>query len=308
MQELKFKAKDGKEIFYRCWADVEREKGVVQIAHGMAEHCLRYDYFAQKLNAAGYIVYANDHRGHGYTESDKNNLGYYADSNGWEKVRDDMKSLTDIIKSNHPDSHVFLFGHSMGSFLSRAYIQQYGEVLTGVILCGTGGNPGLTGKIGKWIADREVIKLGGKHRSEKMDKMSFGNFNKAFKPNQTNFDWLSRDSAEVKKYMDDELCGFLCTSKFFSDLLGGIIDINRKENINRIPRDLPIFFVSGDRDPVGGNKKGVLQAYISYADAKIKDVSYKFYSEARHEILNETNRDEVIGDILNWIDQHNIYE
>lgn len=307
MRELNFKAKDDKEIFYRCWDKVEKEKGIVQIAHGMAEHCLRYDYFAQKLNEEGYIVYANDHRGHGYTEGDKADLGYYDDVDGWEKVRDDMKSLTDIIKVNHPESHVFLFGHSMGSFLSRAYIQCYGEILTGVILCGTGGNPGFAGKIGKWIADREVAKLGGRHKSEKLDKMFFGNLNKAFNPTQTSFDWLSRDTNQVKKYIDDELCGFLGTSKFFSDLLGGVIDINRKENIHRIPRYLPIFFVSGDKDPVGGNKKGVLQAYNSYEEAKIRDVSYKFYPEARHEILNEINRDEVISDIISWIDLHNVY-
>lgn len=308
MKEMTFVAKDGKEIFYRCWDDVDRERGVVQIAHGMAEHCYRYDYLAKKLNENGFVVYANDHRGHGYTEKDKSNLGYYADENGWHKVRDDMKTLTDIIKEKHNGSNLFLFGHSMGSFLSRAYIQNYGKELTGVILSGTGGNPGIIGKIGKMIADGEVKKKGPKHRSEKMDKMSFGKFNNEFKPNKTEFDWLSRDEKEVEKYIKDEFCGFLCTSKFFSDLLGGIIEINKKENILNIPKNLPIFLISGDKDPVGGNKKGVLQAYISYADAKIEDVSYKFYKDARHEIMNEINKEEVIVDVVNWINSHNIYE
>jgi len=299
-------AADGTSIFIYQWLpDTKKKiKAAIQISHGMAEHAARYERFAAELVQAGYAVYANDHRGHGKTAGSLDTVGYFADEQGWEKVVEDQFTITRHIKKEHPGLPVFLLGHSMGSFISRNYVMNHGGELKGLILSGTAGDPGLLGKIGYLVAKREAKKVGRKTRSPFLDKLSFGKFNNAFKPNRTAFDWLSRDNAEVDKYVDDPWCGEVFTAGFFCDLLPALTYINRQENINRIPRDLPIYLFSGALDPVGGNTKGVLQVYKSFLKAGIRDVSYKFYPEARHETLNEINRDEVFRDVIAWLDKH----
>ena len=301
-----FKTSDGIQIFTYRWMpdDASAVKGVVQIAHGMAEHAARYERFADALTKAGYAVYANDHRGHGKTAGSQDNLGYFADENGWEKVVKDMHTLTGIIKKENPNKPFFLFGHSMGSFLSRHYSMLYASELTGLILSGTGGDPGAIGKIGLFVAKMDAMFHGRKAKSEIMTKLSFGAFNNAFKPNRTDFDWLSRDNAEVDKYINDPLCGTVFTAGFFCDMLGGLDFINNKENIGKIPKNLPIYLFSGAKDPVGGNTKGVNQVYNSLKNAGIGDLTLKFYENGRHESLNEINRDEVFRDVIAWLDKH----
>ena len=295
-----------KQIFAMKWFEKDNTKpqAIIQIAHGMAEHIERYDDFAKTLVSKGFFVYGNDHRGHGKTSGSVDNLGYFADENGWNLVVDDMHKLTTIIKEENPNVPIFILGHSMGSFLSRAYIQLYSNDIKGVILSGTGGNPGLLGHLGIFLAKQEIRKKGKRAKSEKLDNLSFGNFNKSFAPTRTNFDWLSRDTKSVDKYIEDSLCGTIFTSGFFYDFLVGLKDLNKRNNINKISKELPIYLISGDKDPVGNNTKGVLQAYNSYKKASIKDVQYKFYKDARHEILNETNKEEVYNDIIDWINQH----
>lgn len=301
-----FKASDGVQIFTYKWLpdDVSAVKGAVQIAHGMAEHAARYERFAGVLTKAGYAVYANDHRGHGKTAGSLENLGYFADENGWEKVVNDMHTLTGIIKKEHPGKPFFLFGHSMGSFLSRHYSMLYGSELTGLVLSGTGGDPGALGKIGLFVAGVEAKFRGKKAKSDMMNKLSFGAFNSAFKPNRTDYDWLSRDNAEVDKYINDPWCGTVFTAGFFCDMLGGIGYINKQENIAKIPKSLPIYLFSGAKDPVGANTKGVTQVYNSLKSAGISDLQLKFYENGRHESLNEINRDEVSKDVIAWLDKH----
>lgn len=301
-----FNTKDGTEIFISKWTmdNASRPKGIIQIAHGMAEHVLRYEGFAKVLTEEGYVVYGNDHRGHGRTAGSTENIGYLADDNGWDLVVEDMHELTNIIKEENPETPIFLFGHSMGSFLSRTYIQRYGNEINGVILSGTGGNNGLLGKVGILVAKGEMKRKGKRTKSKRMDKLSFGSFNKAFSPNRTSFDWLSRDNKEVDKYIEDPLCGEVFTAGFFYDMLRGLKDLNKRENIEKTPKDLPIYIISGDKDPVGKNAKGVLQAYNSYVKVGIEDVEYKFYKGARHEILNETNKEEVYKDVIYWLNRH----
>lgn len=305
MKNFTFESRDGITVHGNKWfleKDI-KSKAVVQIAHGMAEHIDRYSDFAKTLNSKGYIVYGNDHRGHGKTAGSLENLGYFADDNGWNLVVEDMHELTSMIKSEHKGLPLFIFGHSMGSFLSRSYIQKYGNEIDGVILSGTGGDNGLLGNIGILLAKGEMRKMGKKYRSKKMDKLSFGNFNKAFGPNRTNFDWLSRDTKEVDKYIEDELCGEVFTAGFFYDMLTGLKALNKKENIRKVPKELPIFFISGEKDPVGKNTKGVMQAITSLKKAGIKDISYKFYKDGRHEILNELNKKDVYNDVIRWLDE-----
>lgn len=305
-ENFKFKASDGTSIFVNKWGleGGVKPKGVIQIAHGMAEYSYRYSGFAQALINDGFVVYANDHRGHGKTAASLEDIGYFSDENGWNLVVEDMHILTNIIKRENQNVPVFLFGHSMGSFLARTYIQKYSEDIEGVICCGTGGDLGLLGNIGILVAKREIKRIGKRARSKRMDKLSFGNFNKSFKPNRTKFDWLSRDNKEVDRYIKDPLCGEIFTAGFFYDMLGGVKELMKKANIEKIRKELPIYFISGEKDPVGKNTKGVLQAYQSYKKAGIKDVSYKFYTDARHEILSETNKEEVYKDIITWLNKH----
>jgi len=303
---LTFKAVDGTDVFTYKWLpdDVSAVKGAVQIAHGMAEHAARYERFAEALTKAGYAVYANDHRGHGKTAGTQKNMGYFADENGWQKVVDDMHTLTGIIKKENPGKPFFLFGHSMGSFLSRHYAMLYGSELTGLILSGTGGDPGIIGKIGIFVARLDAKLHGKKAKSNIMNKLSFGAFNNAFKPNRTEYDWLSRDNAEVDKYIHDPWCGGVFTAGFFCDMLGGLGTINRKENISKIPKNLPVYLFSGSKDPVGANTKGVTQVYHTFKCAGIEDVTLKFYGDGRHEMLNEINREEVFQDTIGWLNRH----
>jgi alpha-beta hydrolase superfamily lysophospholipase len=301
-----FKASDETQIFtYRWMPDNASDiKGAVQIAHGMAEHAARYERFAEALTKAGYAVYANDHRGHGKTAGSQEKVGYFADENGWEKVVEDMRTLTGIIKKECPKKPFFLFGHSMGSFLSRHYSMLYASELSGLILSGTGGDPGAIGKVGLFIAKMDAKIHGKKAKSKIMNKLSFGAFNGSFKPNRTDYDWLSRDNAEVDKYISDSWCGAVFTAGFFCDMLGGIGYINKKENIAKIPKNLSIYIFSGAKDPVGGNTKGVSQVYNALKDAGIGDLTLKFYEDGRHEMLNEINREEVFTDVIAWLNKH----
>lgn len=305
-ETLTFPSSDNVQIFTYKWMPDNPSvlKAVVQIAHGMAEHAARYERFAEALTKAGYAVYANDHRGHGKTVGSKDHRGYFADENGWAKTVDDLHKLTGIIKKENPNKPFFLFGHSMGSFLSRNYSMLYGNELTGLILSGTGGDPGMTGKVGHCIAKIDAKLHGRKAKSAIMNKLSFGAFNNAFKPNRTEFDWLSRDNAEVDKYINDPFCGGIFAAGFFCDFLGGLAFINKKENIAGIPKDLPIYLFSGAKDPVGANTKGVTQVYNSLKSAGIRDISLKFYADGRHEMLNEINREEVFSDVILWLNKH----
>lgn len=299
-----FDTDDNFKVFARKWVAEEKPRAIVQIAHGMAEHIERYDEFAKRLVSEGFFVYGNDHRGHGKTAQLNGMPGYFNDEHGFERSVKDMAQLTSIIEGEYPDIPIFLFGHSMGSFLSRRYMQLHGNRLAGAILCGTGGDPGVIGKLGRLITWWEIKKHGRQSPSPKLNNLIFGSYNKAFRPNRTEFDWLSRDEKEVDKYMDDPSCGGIFTTGFFSDLLEGIELINNSQNIKRIPSDLSIFLISGSTDPVGNYTKGVLQTYQRFKQADIDDVTYKFYENARHELLNETNKEEISSDIIQWIQSH----
>ena len=292
-----YKSNNGIEIYARKWMPEDaKPKAVVQIAHGMGEHIGRYHHFAQALIEKGYAVYGNDHRGHGLTAKDEHDKRYFADENGFEEVVQDMFTLTNLIENEQKNVPIFLFGHSMGSFLSRRYIQLYGSRLQGVILSGTGQVPSLVGKAGRMAAKMEMKLKGKRTPSPLLDRLSFGQYNRPFRPNRTDFDWLSRDAQAVDFYINDPLCGGIFSAGFFYDLLSGIKQASTQSLIEQVPSALPIFLVSGDHDPVGGHTKGVLKTHEGLKKAGIKDVTYKFYSQGRHEMLHETNRDEVIED------------
>ena len=292
-----FSDPDGFQVFVRQWVPPVglNPKAVVQIAHGAAEHSLRYERVGKFLNDAGYLVYANDHRGHWKTAGTLDKAGI-AGIDGWNGIVKDAKQLTDIIKKENPGLPVFLFGHSMGSLLAQHYIQRWGSGLKGVVLCGSSGaRPDLE----KNISSLEKLPREG------ISKAMFRDVNKRFEPGRTGFEWLSRDDDEVQKYVDDPWCGFPFTFGFSLDLLKGIVEGWKPENEALIPRDLPVFIISGDDDPAAGEKAANLKLLIDrYQALGLKDLTAKLYPGARHEILNETNRDEVHRDLLAWFDSH----
>lgn len=297
------KMRDDEEVYLYKWEPKEgiKTKGIVQIAHGMAEHGSRYFRFAEALNKDGFIVYANDHRGHGKSAEDLSALGYISDKDGFHTMVYDLKEINEFIAKEHGNMPIFLFSHSMGSFLSQRYIQLFGDSIKGVVLSGTGGKKGKILNIAIMLSG-VIMKLKGRRaKGDLIDRLTFGSYNKGIKDVKTKFDWLSRDDEEVDKYLADSYCGSVFPASFFYDFYIGLKTIYRQNNINKVPKNLPIFILSGDADPVGEYGKGVLRLVDMYRQLEIKDLCYKLYKGGRHEMLNEINREEVIEDIKLWL-------
>lgn len=302
MENFNFKTKKGVDIKAYKWAATGEIKAIVQISHGMNEHIGRYDEFAKFLAGKGYLLYGNDHLGHGGSLLKGKGLGYISDEDGFLDMVEEMKDLTDIIKENHKDLKLFIFSHSMGSFLAQRYLEIYGEEINGLILSGTNGQPPKVLNMGI-ILSKLIMKVKGRdYKSKMIDSLSFGSYNKTFQPNRTEFDWLSRDENEVDKYVEDPLCGNLFPVSFFHDLYIGMKSIHEEYNLEKTPKDLPIFILGGSEDPVSGYGKGIINLKNIYKRLGIKDVEHKLYDGGRHEMLNEINKLEVMIDVLNWLE------
>lgn len=266
----------------------------------MAETAQRYETFAKVLTKNGYIVYINDHRGHGKTAKIIENVGHLAEKEGFRCLVEDMYTLTNIIKKENEDLPIYLFGHSMGSFASQRYIMDYSNNLSGLILCGSNGKQGIILNLAHLIINREIKKYGRRSKSNKINDLIFGG--EIIRRNEkTKFDWLSRDKEQVEKYINDPFCGVVCSCGFFYDLVQGLKEIEDKENLKKVPLDIPIYIISGDKDPIGKNGKGVLRLRDRYIKLGVKDVTCKLYKDGRHELLNEINREEVFEDIICWL-------
>lgn len=304
-----YEAQDGIVIYVYHWIpDTPKKiKGIVQISHGMAETALRYENFAMFLTEHGYIVYANDHRGHGKTAGELEGVGYLGEKDSLDLLIEDMHRLTLIIQQENLNVPVFLFAHSMGSFAAQRYIMLYGNDINGLILSGSNGSQKILHKVGRWIATREVKRIGRKSKSEKMNQLSFGAYNKVFSPQRTPFDWLSRDKEEVDKYVADPYCGSVFTAGFFYDFMQLFECTDQKRNLKTVPKNLPIYIISGEKDPVGNYGKGAIKLYRAYYTYGIKNIAIKLYTEDRHELLHELNRKEVMENILTWLDMNLLY-
>ena len=296
-------ASDGVALHTNRWLPDGRPKAVVQIAHGISEYSARYARLAEALTAAGYAVYAADHRGHGSTGAEADR-GYFADRDGWATIVADLRAVTRLAREEQPGLPVFLLGHSMGSFLARSYVIEDSRELAGLVLSGTGGDPGLLGRVGMGVGKTLARVRGPRHVSGTLDKMSFSRFNAAFAPIRTQNDWLSRDEAEVDKYLDDSACGTIPTVGLYVDMVGGLIEVNDARKVAAIRRDLPVLLLSGERCQVGDNGKGPRAVRDQLRQAGVQDVTLTLYPGARHEIFNETNRDEVTADLVAWLDAH----
>jgi alpha-beta hydrolase superfamily lysophospholipase len=287
------------------WLPAGQTQAVVVIAHGMAEHAARYARFAAALTAAGFAVYAFDHRGHGHTGQNSgspgnNNLGHMGDQDSWNRAVGDLAAVCRMAAARHPGKPLLLFAHSMGSFMGQQFLYEHGAMLAGAVLCGSTGKPPPIAALGRLVTRMERLRLGRRGVSTLVQSLSFDAFNKRFQPQRTDFDWLSRDPAEVDKYIADPFCGFPITVQSWIDLLDGLQEIARPENQARIPKALPVFVIAGRHDPVSGGGASLRQLLQAYAAAGLTRVESRFYDEARHELLNETNRDAVTADVIGF--------
>lgn len=276
-------------------------KGILQIAHGMVEYIERYEAFALFLNSKGILVTGNDHLGHGKSVNSKKEWGYFAKEDGNRAILYDIYQLTQITKEQYPNIPYFLLGHSMGSFYARQYLCEFGSELDGAIIMGTGCQPLALVQLGRLLTAFISVFKGWKYRCNLINNIAFGSYNKHFKPARTTKDWLSKDTAIVDKYVADERCNFIFTLNAFYNMFTGISRLYDKNLLSRMPKKLPVFFVAGEDDPVGDYGKGVLKAVNMFRKAGMENVKVKLYPTDRHEILNETDRDQVYDDLYSWL-------
>ena len=296
-----FTADDGARLFvYRWLPDVGFGKGVVHIAHGLAEHAGRYERLAEALTESGYVVFANDHRGHGKTAGEPETIGHFADEDGWARILTDIEQIAQQARGDYPHHPVILFGHSMGSLVAQHLATR--NLFDAVAMSGANGNVSALVHAGKLITRFERLRLGRRGKSELLSKLSFDAFNKAFKPNRTSFDWLSRDEDEVDKYIADPMCGFLCSTQLWLDMLGAITEAAKPEFRAKVPKQLPVYLFSGSRDSANEEGRGSTALAEYYRSIGLEKISYRIFTQARHETLNETNREEVTTHLIDWLD------
>ena len=307
-ENFRFLSSDGMTQLHAClWIPDEKIKfrGVLQIAHGVAEHIGRYDDFARYLNQQGIVVAGHDHLGHGQSLPEGGTPVYFGEENGWTHAVDDIHGLHEILAKRFKRLPHLIMGHSMGSFLTRTYLIRYPGEKKVAIIMGTGWQPGymLTG--GSLIAKRFYYKNGGSSTSDFVTALAFGGYNRAFAPNRTGFDWLSADPENVDRYIADPLCGADATVGLFRDMLGGIRFNQKPANLKKMDTSMPVLFIAGEDDPVGAMGKGVKRSCAAFQKAGMQDVTLKLYPGLRHEILNEKPMQQTVyADIHDWLSRY----
>lgn len=284
-----------------CVPDAE-PRAIVQIIHGIAEYIDRYDEFMSFLADNGIIAVGTDHLGHGKSIESEEQTGFFAYDNGWDYAVRDEEVLRLAMHENYPELPIIVFGHSMGSFMARTLLIRYPDAFNAAIISGTGNQGAALVNGGLFMGNLVTGLKGAHHYSKFLNNLAFGSYNKIYDNPKTEYDWLSRDEANVQKYIDDPLCGFIPSCSLFRDMMTGVKFITNKKNLTAMNKDMPVYFMSGDMDPVGECGKGVQKAYNNFLEAGMKDVIIKLYPGGRHEMLNEINKDEVYTDILAWLD------
>ena len=301
MDSFALSVSDGHEVACYSWLP-DNPKAVVQIAHGMGEHARRYDWVAQQLNDKGYAVYANDQRGHGETSGPV--LGYMG-ADGWNRALADMYELGQLARGKHEGLKLILLGHSMGSMLSQQYITRYGCSIDALVLSGSPGfRESKLAFIGHMMMKFECWRHGPDGASELMQDVIFRKSNTAFdSPGATGYEWLSRDHEEVAIYIADEQCGFVLSSGSLIEMYEGSAISQAKLSLLKIPQDLPIYIFSGSQDPVHGGQADLDRLVDAYRKCGLAQITYKLYPGGRHEMFNETNKDEVLSELVLWLEE-----
>ncbi len=290
----------------RCleWIPDGEVTAVLQIVHGMIEHIGRYREFGIWLAERGIAVIGHDHLGHGKTVNNPDEYGYFGHENGTTHVIKDIRRVTLFAKKKYQGKKFFVLGHSMGSFLTRKYISVYPDGPDGFILMGTGAPADALVLAGYALAENKRKTKGDLNRSSLLYELSLGNYNRKFKPVKTKCDWLTRDEWFAQDFDTDELCQFVFTSAAYSDFFRLIYSVSKNEKEGNVRNDMPMLIVSGDKDPVGDDGKGVQMVYERYHKAGVKDLAMELYENARHELLHETNRLDVFEDLFEWLKAH----
>ena len=300
--EFYYLSADGKTKIHAVeWLPDGKPKAILQIAHGVTEYILRYEEFAEFLTEKGISVIGNDHIGHGTSIAEGAERMYFGTEGSWDWVVEDIKKCLDITKNKFPNMPYCLLGFSLGSFLARTYLTKYPGTLNGAIIMGSGQLPPFQISIAKFMVNNEAKKVGEDHTSPTIQKLSYETYNKYFAPNRTKYDWLCASTTSLDEYIKDTMRGEDFTAGLFRELLNGMAFTAKQSNIEKIDKNMPILFLSGDKDPVGEQGKGVIKAYDCFKKAGIKDVNMKLYPGLRHDILREDCRQDIFEDIYNWM-------
>ena len=305
MQPLSFAihCADGHTMPVYGWLPDNEPRAILHICHGMAEYGERYREIAAYFVNEDIAVYVHDQRGHGKAATSIAEQGITG-PDWFNKQVEDINLCVQQHRTKHPGKKIFLLGHSMGSFLAQRYFQLHGNNIDGLILSASNGKQDPLMGIGIGVAWLQMKLFGSKYKSHFIDSLSFGQFNKKFRPNRTVADWLSKDNTQVDKYVADERCGFVCTASFYYYFFKGIKDAFNPAHIKMIPKAIPVYVFSGDKDPVGLEGKGFRTLIENWKAAGVKDISYQLYKDGRHEMMNEVNREEVIGNTISFIKAH----
>lgn len=286
------------------WTPETEPCGILQVCHGMREYIERYKEFAEFLTDLGFIVCGSNHIGHKNSVSSEEYLGFFAEENGWKHLVEDQHILRKKIEEEYPSLPYFLFGHSMGSFVTREYITKYSDGLKGYVCCGTSGPQGKAASAGILLSRFFQHTKGLYHRSSLMQSIAFGAYNKRFPKEEGPNAWISKNTQNVKSYSVDPFCQFIFTASGFEDLFTLVKRISSKEWARKVDKNLPIFLIAGEMDPVGQYGKGVKTTANRLKEAGVKDVRLKLYEGDRHEILNEEDRHVVYEDVANWLNNY----
>jgi alpha-beta hydrolase superfamily lysophospholipase len=297
-----FTTPDGIPVLVRTFDPDGPPRGIVQILHGLAEHSARYARIAEALAGAGWAVITHDHRGHGGSVRDERDRGHFADTDGFTKAVIDVGTVTALARTRWPGVPLVLFGHSMGSTIAVHHVFRDPTSIDALILSGPTGLVGPIRRLGLLITRLERLRLGRRGRSRLLHAMSFGDFNKAFEPARTEYDWLSRDPTEVDRYANDPLCGFVVTTQHWYDHLVALGQLGDPALLARFPADLPVYVFAGTRDPVSKQTRQIDPFVEKLKQAGVRRVDVRFYVDGRHEMLNDVVRDEVTRDLLDWLD------
>lgn len=301
-EEFTFDSRDGiSKIHAVRWIPEGDIVCILQIVHGMAEYIERYEEVAQYFAERGILVTGEDHLGHGKSVSEGGTYGYFCKQDPATVIVRDVHRLKKMTQEAYPGVPYVILGHSMGSYMLRNYLFRYGTGIQGAILCGTGSMPQGIISAAKVLAKIQELVLGGKHVAKRLDNMAFGAYNKRLQPERTDKDWLCTDEKVVDIYKNDSLCGFTFTVNGFQTMFEIITRLNKEENLSKMPKNLPVYFIAGEEDPVGDYGEGVKKAYHDFENAGMENLSIKLYSGDRHEILNEKDREQVYEDVYSFI-------
>lgn len=301
-EEFTFDSRDGKTKLHAVrWVPEGKVVCILQIVHGMAEYIERYEGMAQFFGERGILVTGDDHLGHGKSVSGNGVYGYFCEQDPATVVVRDVHRLKKMTQEDYPGIPYVILGHSMGSFILRNYLFRYGTGIEGAVICGTGSRSDFQNLACRVIAAVAGVLFGEKHTAKVIDRLAFGSYNKGIENPKTPSDWLCTDERVVEAYERDEMCGFVFKVNGFKTLFQLLSRLNKKENLDKMPKNLPVHFISGDMDPVGDYGKGVRKAYEDFQKAGMERVSMKLYPGGRHEVLNEKNKIQVYEELYPWI-------